>query len=263
MDKEKQKKILILALYAGELLMKNGAEVSRVQDTVTRIVKACGIQYVESFAVPTGIFISIDNGDSDDDTYTFLKQIKSTTTNLNKIAKLNSFSREFVSTDMTIDEGMAILKAIEDEKPYPFPFRLIGAGVGAGAFSLLIGANILEALAAFVIGMISFCLAVLMNSYNANFFIKNVCCSALSGLLAMALSVASPLAPLVTYKPIVVGVLMLFVPGVAITNCIRDLLDGQLISGESRISEVILTAVSLAAGAGIVIKLWTMLGGIF
>lgn len=31
-----QKKVLILAIYAGEIMMKNGAEVYRVEDTITR-----------------------------------------------------------------------------------------------------------------------------------------------------------------------------------------------------------------------------------
>ena len=53
-----QKKVLILAIYAGEIMMKNGAEVYRVEDTITRICKACRIDHVEIFATPTGIFVS-------------------------------------------------------------------------------------------------------------------------------------------------------------------------------------------------------------
>ncbi len=81
-------------------------------------------------------------------------------------------------------------------------------------------------------------------------------------LAAFAGLIASTSIPDANYQPIVVGVLMLFVPGVAITNCIRDLLGGQLISGVTRFAEVILTAVSLAAGAGIMIKIWLMIGGV-
>ena len=54
---------------------------------------------------------------------------------------------------------------------------------------------------------------------------------------------------------------MLFVPGVALTNSIRDFLSGDMLSGVSRLVEALLTAVSLAAGAGVVLKLWDLMGG--
>ena len=58
-----QKKILIVAVYAAEIMMRNGAEIYRVEDTVTRICKAGRIKHVEVFATPTGIFVSMDSGD--------------------------------------------------------------------------------------------------------------------------------------------------------------------------------------------------------
>ena len=60
----------------------------------------------------------------------------------------------------------------------------------------------------------------------------------------------------------VMGCIMLFVPGVAITNSIRDFLSGDMLSGLARLTEAFLIGISLAAGAGVVIKLWTMTGGI-
>ena len=74
MTKQMQKKIIILALFAGEIMMKNGAEIYRVEDTITRICKACKIPYVEVFVTPTGMFLSVDNGD-DSDLVTYLKRI--------------------------------------------------------------------------------------------------------------------------------------------------------------------------------------------
>jgi len=61
---------------------------------------------------------------------------------------------------------------------------------------------------------------------------------------------------------IIAGCIMLFVPGVAITNSIRDFLSGDMVSGLGRMAEAFITAVSLAAGAGIILKLWNVFGGI-
>ena len=77
-----QKKVLMLALYAGEIMMRNGAEIYRVEDTMTHICKACKMDNVEVFATPTGIFISMDRGGDEDDTQTYVKRIKGISTDL-------------------------------------------------------------------------------------------------------------------------------------------------------------------------------------
>ena len=89
MEKKHQKMILILAVRAGEIMMKAGAEIYRVEDTIERICKACGIDHVDVFAMPTGIFITMDKGVDADDTYTYIRRIKSSETDLNKISRVN------------------------------------------------------------------------------------------------------------------------------------------------------------------------------
>ena len=59
-----------------------------------------------------------------------------------------------------------------------------------------------------------------------------------------------------------IGVLMIYVPGGAITLCIRDFLAGHMVSGLAKMTEVFIIAISLATGAGIVLSLWNSLGGV-
>ena len=54
---------------------------------------------------------------------------------------------------------------------------------------------------------------------------------------------------------------MLFVPGLAITNAIRDTIAGDLVSGLTRAAEAFFVAISIAVGTGIVLSLWIALGG--
>ena len=233
-----QKKILILAIYAGEIMMKNGAEIYRVEDTITRICKACGINYIEVFATPSGIFVSLDKGGDENDTQTYIKRIKGTGTDLNKISMINEFSREFTTTDLSVEAGMKILKKIDNQKSYPAGLRLLGA--------------------AFPAGMICYAFSRFLARYETNFFIQGFCCCMLSAFIAVFASATIPNA---SYEPIISGVLMIFGPGVAITNSIRDFLSGDMLSGLARMTEAVLTAISLAAGAGVVLKLWSYMGG--
>lgn len=259
MINRKHKKILILAIYAGEIMMKNGAEIYRVEDTITRICKACGMDYTEVFATPSGIFVSLDTGGEEDDTQTYIKRIKGAGTDLNKISMVNQFSREFTTTDLSVEEGMEMLKKIDKQKQYPLSLRLLGAGFVASCFCLMFGGNMTDFCASFLAGIICYTFSLFLSSKEINFFISSFCCCALAAFIAMFTSAAVPAA---SYNNIISGTIMLFVPGVAITNSIRDFLSGDMLSGIARITEAILIAISLAAGTGVIIKLWGTIGGI-
>ena len=253
-----QKKILIVAVYAAEIMMKNGAEIYRVEDTVTRICKAGRIKHVEVFATPTGIFVSMDSGDENDDPLTYIKRINESNTNLSKISKVNAFSREFFTTDLSVEEGMEILKQIDKEEEYPYSIRAVAAAMVCSFFTLIFNGSMIDALVAVISGIACYTLSILFRKININSFIRCFCCCGLAAFIA--LSAASSI-PDASYDPIIIGTIMLFVPGAAITNSIRDFLSGDMLAGMARLMEAVLTAVGLACGAGVVLKLWEM-GGI-
>lgn len=252
-----EKKIIIMALFAGEIMMKSGAEIYRVEDTISRICKACNIPYVEVFATPSGIFLSVDRG-GDSSMHTFIKRIRGGRTDLGKISMTNQLSRDFVSTDLSIDSGMEILRSIEDSPIYSLPARMLGAALSSAFFCIMFGGCLKDFLATLFIGGACYGLSILLDILETNYFIKGFICTALAttlALLARALSLGEGVGPMT------IGALMLFVPGVAITNAIRDFLAGDMLSGLARTAEAIFIAVSLGAGAGVVMRLWVILGG--
>lgn len=254
-----QKKILMLAVYAAEIMMKNGAEIYRVEDTVTRICNAGRIYNVEVFATPTGIFVSMDSGDAEDVPLTYIKRIHSTGTDLSKISKVNHFSREFSTTDLSVEDGMERLKQIDSEEEYPIFIRLIGAAIVCCFFSLIFEGTMIDACVAFMSGIACYALSVILRKFDINAFIRSFCCCGLAAFIALAAASSSIGA---SYNPIIIGTIMLFVPGAAITNSIRDFLSGDMLSGLARLMEAILTAIGLACGAGVVLKVWTTIGGV-
>ena len=92
----------------------------------------------------------------------------------------------------------------------------------------------------------------------STFFVRCFCSCAGAAFLAL---VASSWIDAAAYQPVIIGTLMIFVPGVAITNAIRDFLSGSMLSGICRMMEAFLIAVALAAG--VVLKLWSVIGGVF
>ncbi len=252
-EKERKKRVLRLAVRAGEIMMQSGAEVYRVEETVVRICKACDVHTVEVFAIPTGLFVTLD-----DDISTYIRRIRSGETDLHKISLVNQFSREFSTTDLSIEAGMQRLDEIEREKRYHFSIRVIAASTVAACFAVMFGGNGVDFCCAFITGFLCYTLSRFLQKFDINFFIRGMCCCALAAFIALV--IASSLTQ-AHYGPIIAGTIMLFVPGVAITNSIRDFLSGDMLAGLLRMVEAILTAVSLAGGAGIILKLWNTFGG--
>lgn len=260
MINERHKQILILAVRAGELLMKNGAETYRVEDTIERICRACRIPYVEVFATQTGIFISIDSGEADSDVFTYVKRIEGGTgTDLKKISEVNKFSRDFASDQLTINDGIDRMKEIGKISPLPFAVRLIGASLIASFFSIIFGGSWADFICAIFVGAVSYSLSVALNKVAMNYFMTGFCCCALAALLSL---IAATLFPVVDYTSLLIGTLMIFVPGGAITISMRDFFSGHMLSGLAKAAEAFLIALSLATGAGVVLGIWNALGGV-
>ena len=258
MEKKKQKDILMLAMRAGNIMMKSGAEIYRVEDTIERICKSCGIEDVNVFATPTGIFVSTDNEEASN-TVSYIKRIKSSETDLTKISRVNQFSRSFTTTDMTVEEGNEILSDIENSRPYPFWIRALAAAMVASCFSVIFGGGALDFCVALIVGLMCYIISRFLEKYEINFFIRGFVCCAVAAFCSL---LAAASIDGVSYASVISGCIMLFVPGIPITNSIRDFLSGNMLSGVARLTEACIISVSLAAGAGVVIKLWYMLGGI-
>lgn len=258
MVNEFQKKVLVTALFAGELMMKSGAEVYRVEETIERICKACKIDYVECFATTTGIFLSLDSGEKDDDVQTFIKRIHYNEIDLRKISKLNQFSREFTNTDLSVDDGFEQLKKISNESRYPIPLRILGAIIVGISLCPIFGGGVVDSLCAGMIGGAIYTISMLIEMLNFPKFIRTfVGCSICAFLAILLFSIG--LNP--SLGPVITASMSIYLPGVAITNAARDLLSGDMLSGLSRFAEAILLSVGIAGGVGIVMKFYSLWSG--
>ncbi len=255
-----EKKVLTLAVTAGELMMKNGAEVYRVEDTVHRICKACRMDNVGVFTTLTGIFVSVSRDANDSQASTLIRRVKSNTLDLNKISELNSFAREFTTTDLSIDEGLEVLKTIDREKSYPLPLRILGAGCIAAFFSIIAGGLPMDGILAFLAGSLTYLLNILMDKAETNYFLNGFFCTAFSAITCMALAHFSFIG---NASSAIIGIIMLLVPGYAITASMRDFLSGDMLSGLTRLAEALTIAASLATGTALGLQIWSyIIGGL-
>lgn len=252
LDNSKVRKLLILASLAGQIMLQNGGETYRVEDTVIRICKSRkAVKYADAFVIPTGIFISIDY---DGELISYIKRIKDIGINLSKVDKVNDFSRNFVNSNMAIAKGIKELKEINKSKGYSKVTMSAFGGIASGFFSILYGGVFLDFIASFLASFFVLFTLKSIAKLNLTFFIDNLLGAMLTSLLAY-LFVQIGLG--INLDKIIIGTIMPLVPGVAITNAIRDTMSGDYLSGLSKAMEAIFAALAIALGVGIILNLYS------
>ncbi|SJZ92695.1 Uncharacterized membrane protein YjjP, DUF1212 family [Pilibacter termitis] len=235
-----EEKVLEACLLAGRILMTNQAEMYRVEDTLMRIGRHSGFEVV-CYTTQTGIFVGIDGKSN-----VRMTQITNRSINLDKITKINQLSREFVNNQRTLDELIECLKELEREQLF-FPkwLEILSAAMISGSMMILFGGQLKGMPLTFLIGGVGYIVYLQMMKPLQVRFLGEFLVSFLVGVVVLFLSKQG----IVQQTDVVlIGCVMPFVPGVAITNSVRDLLAGHLLSGVSRMSEATMTACAIGFG---------------
>jgi uncharacterized membrane protein YjjP (DUF1212 family) len=255
-DRGEVRKLLVLATLAGRIMLKNGAETYRVEDTVIRICKSRkNIQYVDAFVIPTGIFISLDyNGEL----MSYIKRIKNISINLNRIDLVNEFSRAFVSSGMSIDDGLEELKKINKVNSYSVLTETIFGSLAAAFFCVLYNGTIFDFIASFLVSFLVLSVLSIISRFKLSFFINNFTGAIFASILSylfIKIGIGENL------DKVIIGSIMPLFSGVSFTNAIRDTMSGDLLSGLSRGMEAVFSALAIALGVGIILNIY--LKGVF
>lgn len=248
LDTTQTLRVMDVCLLAGEILLRSGAETYRVEDTMSRMAATYTDSPSHSFVTPTGIIFSIDNVES-----TKMVRILDRSTDLHKVVLVNHLSREMSSGAYTITEAYQALKDIRKSNlGYPTWIKIVGAALASGCFLIMFNGVWHDFLPAFIAGGIGFSA---FNGFHRlvklKFFAE--CLAALViGLMALLFTRIGWGSEL---DLIIIGSVMPLVPGVLITNAIRDLIAGHLVSGLSKGIEAFLTAFAIGTGIAFVLAL--------
>ncbi len=247
--------LLHVATFAGKLLLESGGETYRSEETICRICKLYGVDEAESFVTPTGIMVSICNKGK---TYSLIRRVSTRTVDLDKIDKVNELSRNILSKNLTVSELKSELELIENGERYSMPVTIIFSALGAGCFSVLFGGTFMDLFSAFLIGLLVKLVNIKGEALEINQFFVNSICGAVAAAFAIIFvkyGIADNL------DKTIIGSIMMLVPGLSITNAIRDTIAGDLLAGITRASEAFLVAISIAVGTGAVISFWISIFG--
>ena len=234
--------LLCLALDIGEGMLKNGGEVSRVEDTIERICKAYGAVHVEVFTIISMINAAIRMPDGSYSSQ--LRRVKQTATDLNRFEKLNALSRKICKETPSLDEFDSMLHELKRDRAYPTWVHILSSSVGACAFCLFFGGGFVDSIVTFLIGAL---ISVIINypSVRLNYMAKTVISAFAAALIA---GVVYVLVPSIDMDSIIIGAIMLLVPGMMFGTAMRDLLCGDLIAGTLKILQAIIQTLMIGFG---------------
>lgn len=249
-NQEPSQLIIKICLLAGKLILQNGGETYRVEDTMNRIAYAYGIESSHSYVTPTGIIFATDGGSQ----ITRLVRISERSTNLLKVSMVNDISRKISKGDLCAEDAYRQLKDLE-EKSYEYRelYKVLAAAVASGCFLIMFDGKWSDFLTVFLIGGIGFLSFIMLHRLVPVKFFAEFLTAIIIGAsssLAVYLGLGGEL------DKIIIGSVMPLVPGLHITNAVRDLMAGHLVSGLSKGAEAFLTAFAIGAGIATVLSFY-------
>lgn len=242
-------KLINFALDAGEIMLKNGAETFRVQDTMQRILSVTGREKIEATAISTALIVTLPREEKGP--LSMMRGVHTRSVNFEKVCEVNDISRAFVSKKITLDEAITKLRTIRQSPFYPLPLRVIAYGLISGGCSIMISENLLDGVLSFLIGMILGTFAFWLGTKKTPYFFEPFLGGALAAFCACLIH---PLFPASKVETIVIGSIMPLLPGLTFSKSMRDLLEGNLISGSTKAVESLVVAFSVAGGVGLVLS---------
>ncbi|MFR2772804.1 MAG: threonine/serine exporter ThrE family protein [Clostridium sp.] len=256
MGKQSDEEVLDLALMAGHILLENGAEIYRVEETIDRICGYYGVNSENAFVLSNGIFLTA--GSARESFFAKVQHIPVSGTHLNKVAAVNQLSREIVEGRYTIQDAYRILEEIRTMPGKKRWMQTLASGVGSAAFCIFFGGTFGDSLAAFAAGICLYLYVLWLSVPHLSKIVGNIGGGALVTVVCCLLYLMGVGENL---NFMMIGTIMPLVPGVAFTNSIRDVADGDYISGSVRMLDALLVFFCIAIGVGIGFSLISLVPG--
>lgn len=241
--KEEQVRALQLATEAGHILLENGAEISRVEETMETVASAFGVEEESFFVLSNGIITSGPQ-------YARAEFIPMKGTQLSKVVEVNQLSRDVSAGRCDLDGLQNRLSAIRAAKGKPWWELTIGIALGVCSFCILFGGSLMDAAA-------TFCCGLLLGLYIAfvvphvSRITGNVTGGFVGGILCIFACYLSQSVGHLHLANMIIGTIIALVPGVSFTNGIRDLANEDYIAGTTRLTDAFITFLCIALGVAL------------
>ncbi|WP_072520264.1 threonine/serine exporter family protein [Gemella massiliensis] len=252
-----EKLLMKTALLAGKILMENGAEVYRIEDTMERIIrKGIGDPRMDIYythVTLSGLFVRIEDVGTD------FRRVEDRTYNLTKTTAVNTLSRAYTAGKIGLTDMYKSLKIVEKEQSkIPEWFKILCAGILSGSIVLIFEGSWWDVFPGGIAGVVAYYVFLRVAGYLKAPFISEYISTFVGGAAGY---VTYLLCNGVSLKFAMVGAVVPLVPGITITNSMRDIMARHYLSGMIRFVETFCIAFALGAGIVTVYFILRLVGG--
>ncbi len=242
--------VLEVASEAGHILLENGAEIARIEETMERISKYYGVTSRNFFVLSNGIFTTGQSEASGQSAgksqYANVEFIPIKGTQMDKIVEVNRLSRDIEAGKYTLEQARKRLKEIREMKPKADWEQVLGSAVGSWGFCAIFGGSVLDCLASFAVGLLLWIFFLKFTSRHFTKLLGNIINGA---FVALVCFLFWKIGFGENFGNMIVGSLIPLIPGVAFTNGIRDIANEDYLSGVTRLLDALIVFAAIAMGA--------------
>jgi len=240
----------------GRIILENGGEIYRAEDTIRRMAQAMHLDEAEAFGLPSGLFISFT--DDEGQRQTTVCRMHGRDTHLGRVDLVNQLSRRFTAGKLEEEELLRQLEELSKPAKVSRFHAPLTAALTAFGFALMFEGGVWDALISAVCAALTQMIPWLWRWERDN-IVKLVAGSAISALIPMLFHHITGLG---LTDAMVAGALMPLVPGLSMTNAVQDIVRGDMVSGTAHGARALLTAALVAGGALIGAQCYGWIGGL-
>ena len=243
LEEQRHAQALAIASEAGHILLENGAEISRVEETMERIASHYGVDSKSFFVLSNGIFTT-----SSFNKYANVEFIPFKGTQLDKVVAVNQLSRDIVSGKYSLAEARTQLRAIRTMPPHPRWEQVLASGLGSAGFSIVFGGGMLDCAASFVCGVLLWLFVLFVTAPHMSKIVGNI----VGGFFVTGLCILFHRVGFGHSLPnMIIGAIIPLIPGVPFVNGVRDVANEDYIAGATRLLDAMLVFFCIAAGVAL------------
>lgn len=244
-------KIVQNILDTGEAMLQSGAENFRLEDSLYRMCKSYGFKRYDVYTIPSNLQITVETPDGE--IITQIRHIESTDIDFDRLDYLNNLSRYVCANTPDEKEFQEKYQQVMSRKPQHPAIKYFAGVMGGTGFAVFFGCNPADALVAVLVSLMIVSVGDWLGKRESNLLVYNMILSFLSEVIILG-SVRLGIGQ--HPDRIMIGIVMLLISGLGVTNGIRDVMQRDFISGSLHIMNSMLGAAGIAFGTALPILLF-------
>lgn len=237
-------------LNIGEELLKSGAEIFRVEDSLYRMCRSYGFVRSDVYASQINIQITVETAEGE--IITQIRYIEMTSPHYDRLDRLNDLSRYVCANTPDEKEFHKRYVEIAARKRLAFPWMMLAQIVSGTSFAIFFGGGINDAVVAVFASAAMALAGYWLGKQEKNPMLYNLVLAFVTEVVILS---AEKIGISIHSDRIMIGIVMVLISTLGVINGMRDVVQRNFTSGSLEIMNSVLGALGIAFGIALAMKL--------